>query len=89
VLSPIQTSSGEQPSSSLQVSVILRVLLALASRPGWLVLFLLVLDEGELRLHLLVGGVGLAHLPTLVLPMVGAQWTLRDWTEGPVVPLRV
>jgi hypothetical protein len=48
-----------------------------------------VLDEGELRLHLLVGGVGLAHLPTLVLPMEGVQWTLCNSTEGHVVPLGV
>jgi hypothetical protein len=52
-------------------------------------MFLLVRDEGELRSHKLVVGVGLAHLPTLVLLMEGVQWTLCDWTKGHVVPLRV
>jgi hypothetical protein len=89
VFSPLQTLSGEKPSLSLQLGVVIQVLLTLASRPGWLVLFLLVCDEGELWSHQLVGGVGLAHLPTLVLPMEGAQWTPHDWTEGHVVPLRV
>jgi hypothetical protein len=46
-------------------------------------------DEGKFRSHQLVVGVGLAHLPTLVLLMVGEKWTLRDWTEGPSIPLRV
>jgi hypothetical protein len=78
VLSPLQTLSGVKPSPTLQLDIVLLLLLALASRLGWLVLFLLVRDEGELRSHQLVVGVGLAHLPTLVLPMAGAQWTLRD-----------
>jgi hypothetical protein len=72
VLSPLQTLSAEKPSPILQLDVVLRVLLALASRPGCLVLFLPVHDEGELRSHQRVDGVGLAHLPTLVLPMAGA-----------------
>jgi hypothetical protein len=71
MLSPFQNSSGEKPSLSLQVSFVLRVLLSIASRPGWLVHFLLMQNEGDLRSHQLVGGVGLAHLPTLVLPIVG------------------
>jgi hypothetical protein len=89
MFSPLQILSGEKPSPGPQLDVVLQVILALASRLGWLVLFLLVLVEGGLRLHLLVSGVGLAHLPTLVLPMVGAQWILRDWTEGPIAPFGV
>jgi hypothetical protein len=89
VLSPLQTLSGGKPSPALQLDVVILLLLALALRPGWLVLFILLRDEGELWSHPLVGGVGLAHLPTLVLPMVGAQWTLCDWTKGLVVPLGV
>jgi hypothetical protein len=81
-----QTSLGEKDFPVLQHFVSLRVLLVLVSKPGWLILFLPVLVEGELRLYQLSGGVGLAHLPTLVLPV---QWRLRGWTEGPVVPLRV
>ena len=87
MLSPLQTLSREQPSPSLQVGIVLQVLLALASGPGWLVKFLLVRDEGELRSHQLVDGVGLAHLLTLVLPIARAQWTPHDWTKGPIVPL--
>jgi hypothetical protein len=89
VLSLLQTLSGEKPSFALQICVVLQVLLALDSRPGWLVLFLLVHDEDELRSHQLVDVVGLAHLPSLVLPMAGVQWTLHDWTKGPAVPLGV
>jgi hypothetical protein len=89
VFSLLQTLRGEKPSSVLQVNVVLRVLLAISSRPRWLVLFLLLLVEVKLRLHLLVNRVGLAHLPTLVLLMVGAQWILHDWTEGPIVPIGV
>jgi hypothetical protein len=89
MFSPLPILPGEKPSLALQLGVVLRVLLALASRSGWLVMFLLLLDKGELRLHLLVSGVGLTHLLTLVLPMAGVQWTLRNWTEGPTVPLRV
>jgi hypothetical protein len=89
VLSPLQTWFGEQPSPALKVNVVLRVLLALASGPGWLVLFLPMHDEGELWSHQLVDGVGMAHLPTLILLMAGAQWTLHDWTEGPAIPLGV
>jgi hypothetical protein len=78
VLSPLQTLSRGKPSPTLQLSVVLLLLLSLSSRPGWLVLFLLMHNEGELRSHQLVVRVGLAHFPTLVLPMEGAQWTLRD-----------
>jgi hypothetical protein len=67
----LKTLPGEKPSPILQVKIVLRVLLVLDSRHGCLFLFLLVLIEGELQLHLLVGRVGLAHLPTLVLPMAG------------------
>jgi hypothetical protein len=39
---------------------------------SWVIfLFLLVLIERELQLYQLVSGVGLDHLPTLVLPMAG------------------
>ena len=72
----------------MHISTVLQVLFALASRLGWLVLILLVLVKGEIRLYHLVGGVGLAHLPTQVLLMGGAQWKLCDWTEGIDVPLR-
>jgi hypothetical protein len=75
---PLSIFLGEQPSPALQLGVVLRVLLSLYSRPGWIVLFHLVLNKGEPRLHILADRVGLAHLPTLVLPMAGAQWTLRD-----------
>jgi hypothetical protein len=78
VLSPLQTLSGEKPSPAPQLDVVLRLLLVLSSRPRWLVIFLPRHDEGELRSHQLVDGVGLAHLPTLVLLTVGAQWILRD-----------
>jgi hypothetical protein len=88
VLSHLQDLSGEQPSPTQQLDVVLRLLLALDSRQGWLVLFLPMHDEGELRSHQLVSGVGLAHLPNLVLSTAGTQWILRDWTEEPVVPLR-
>jgi hypothetical protein len=77
MLSLIQMFPGEKPSPVLQICVFLRLHLVLASRPGWRFLFFLVHDEGELRLHQLVNGVGLAHLPTMVLIMVGAQWTLN------------
>jgi hypothetical protein len=89
VLSPLQTLSGEKPSHAPQLGVVILLLLALASRLGWLVLFLPVHDEGELQSHQLVCGVGLACLLTLVLPMAGVEWTLCDWTEGPIVPLGV
>jgi hypothetical protein len=71
-ISLIQTFPREKPSPVLQIYIILQLHLALALRPGWLVMFLLERDEGELCPHQLVGGVGLAHLPTLVLLMVGA-----------------
>jgi len=77
-LSPHQTLSGKKYSSTLQLDAILQVLLILYSKPGWLVLLLLMLIEGELQLHMLVGGVGLAHLPTLVLLMEGAYWRLHN-----------
>jgi hypothetical protein len=64
-----QTLHGEKYFLILQLGVVLQVLLVLVSKPGWLVLFPLVLVEGELRLYQLVSGVGLAHLPTLVLLM--------------------
>ena len=89
MLSPLQTLSGVQPSPSLQLGVVILLLLSLISRPRWLVLFLLVRDEGELRSSQLVVGVGLAHIPTLVLSMTGAQWRLHGWNEGDVVPLIV
>jgi hypothetical protein len=89
VLSHFQTSFGEKPSSDLQVGFVIRLLLALASRIGWLVHFSFVRDKGKLRSHKLVRRVGLTHLPTLFLLMEGAQWALRDWTEGLAVPLRV
>ena len=84
-----QTLYGDQYSPTLQLCIVLQVCLALSSRHGWLVLFLLILIEAELLLYQLVSGFGLAHLPTLVLPMAGVQWTLRHWNEGFVVPLRV
>jgi hypothetical protein len=84
-----QTLLGDKSFPVLQLDVVLQVLLALASRPGWLVLFLLVLVKGEILLYQLIDGVGLAHLPTLVLPMADTQWRLHRWNEGPVVPLRV
>jgi hypothetical protein len=83
-----QNLLGEKYFPVLQLDAALQVLISLASKPGWLVLFPLVLVEGELRLSYLVGGVGLSHFPTLVLPMAGTQWRLHDWTEGLVVPLR-
>jgi hypothetical protein len=89
VISPLQTLSGEKPSPTPQLDVVLQLLLTLSSRPRWLVLFLHVHEEGELQSHQLVCKVGLDHLPTLVLSMVGAQWTIHNWTEGPFVPLRV
>jgi hypothetical protein len=87
MLFPFQTLSEEQPSPALQLGVFLQLLLALTSRPGWLVFFLPVHDEGDLQSHQLVSEVGLAHLQSLVLLMAGVQWTLCDWTEEPVVPL--
>jgi hypothetical protein len=84
-----RTLIGEQSFPILQCCNVLQVCLALASRPSWLVLFILLIVEGKLRLYEKVGGVGLAHLPTLVLPMVGVQLILPNWTEGPIVPLRV
>ena len=72
VFSPLQTFSVEKPFPALQLNIFLRLLLSLALKPRWLVLFLPVHDEGELRSHQLVGGVGMAHLPTLVFPMEGA-----------------
>jgi hypothetical protein len=89
VLSPLQNFSREKPSPALQVGVVLQVLLTLASRPRWFVLFLPMHDEGNLWSHQLVGEVGMTHLPTLVFPMAGAQWALCDWTEETIVPLRV
>jgi hypothetical protein len=89
VLSPLQTLSGEKPSPALHLNIVLLLVLALASRPRWLVLFLLMCDEGELQSHQLIFGVGLAHLLTLVILMAGAQWTLCNLIEGLVVPLRV
>jgi hypothetical protein len=89
VLSPRQTLSGEKCSHALQLNIVLQVLLVLASKLGCIVLFLLLLVEGKLQLHLLIDKVGLAHPPTLVLSMAGAQWRMHDWTEEHVVPLRV
>ena len=57
-----RTFLGERYFHVLHLDTDLKVHLALASRPGWLVLFLLVLVEGELQLYQLVSGVGLAHL---------------------------
>jgi hypothetical protein len=81
-----QTSLGEQAFTVLQHCIALLVPLVLVSKPRWLAMFLPVLIEGELRLYRLSGGVELAHLPILALP---AQWRLRGWTVGLVVPLRV
>jgi hypothetical protein len=72
MLSLLQTFPREKPSPSLQLCVVLQACLALASRPGWIFLFLIDHVEGELRRHHLVGGVGLDHLATLVLLMEGA-----------------
>jgi hypothetical protein len=55
--------------------------------PLWPVVFLLALDEGELRSCHLFFRFGQSHLPTLVLLMVGVHWILRGWIEGPIVPL--
>jgi hypothetical protein len=79
------TSLGEQDFSILQHCVSLLVPLLLVSKPGWIVLFLLVLVKGELRLYQLSSGVELAHLPILALP---GQWRLCGWTVGLVVPLK-
>jgi hypothetical protein len=76
-LSPYQIFSGEESSPTLKLSVVIQVLLVLASKHGWLVLFPLVLIGGELQLHLLGNKVGLVHLPIIVLPMVGVQWILH------------
>jgi hypothetical protein len=51
MLYPLQTLYEEKPSPALQLDIVLRVLIALASRPGWLVLFLPMHDKGEIRLH--------------------------------------
>jgi hypothetical protein len=72
-----RNSLGGKSFPILQLDVVLKELLVLASKPGWLVLFPLVLIEGELRLYHLIGGVGLARLPALVFPMAEAQWRLR------------
>ena len=83
------TSLQERYFPIFQFDVVQKVLLVLASNPGWLVLFPLVLVEGELQLYQLIGGVGLAHLPTLVFPMEEVQWRLHGWTVVPIVPLEV
>ena len=77
VLSLLQTWPREKPSLVMQLYDVLRFHLVLASMPRWIVLFHLMLVKGELRLYQLFCGVGLAHLPTLVLPMVGVQWILH------------
>jgi hypothetical protein len=41
------------------------------SKLGWPVLFPLVRDEDKLRPHALLGGIGMAHPPTIVLLMAG------------------
>jgi hypothetical protein len=84
-----RTLLGGKSFPILQLDVVLQVFLVLASKPGWLVLFPLVLVEGELRLYQLIGGVGLACFLALVFPMVEADWRLCDWTVVLVVPLRV
>jgi hypothetical protein len=81
-----QTSLLEKDFLVLQHCISLQVLLVLVSNPGWLDLFLPMLIEGELRLYQLGGGVGLAHLPILVLLV---QWRLCSWIVGLVVPLEV
>jgi hypothetical protein len=73
-----QNLLGDKSFPVLQLNATLQVLLVLALNPGWLVLFPFVLVKGELRLSQLVDGFGLAHLPTLVLPMIEAQWRMRD-----------
>jgi hypothetical protein len=72
MLSPLRAWCGGHPSPTSQLDVSLPLPVALASGPPWLVLSLLTLDEGEIRSHHLFCGVGQAHLPTLVLLMVGA-----------------
>jgi hypothetical protein len=54
----------------------------LASGPLWPVHFLPALDEGEIQSRQLFCGVGQAHLPTLVILVVGALWALCGWSEG-------
>jgi hypothetical protein len=71
----------------VQPNVALPFLLGLVSGPLWPSLSHIFLDKGELRSHQLVYGVGKAHIPTLVLLMVGAQWILHGWIEGPIIPL--
>jgi len=60
------------PFPTVQLDVALSLPLVLSSGPLWPILFLPVHDEGELRSHQLVCGVGQAHIPTMVLLMVGA-----------------
>jgi hypothetical protein len=60
----------------LQLDDVLQVLPVLVSKPGCLVLFSLVLIEGELQLYQRTGGVELVHIPVLVFPMAEAQLRL-------------
>jgi hypothetical protein len=87
MLSPLRAWCGGHPSPAAQLGIDISFPLVLSSGPPWPILSLLALNEGELRSHQLFCRVGQAHLPTLVLLMVGAQWILHDWNEGPVVPL--
>jgi hypothetical protein len=87
VLSLLQTWLEVPLSPFVQPNISLPFILVLSTGPLWSVISLLVLDEGGLRSHQLVYGVGQAHLPTLVLLMEGVQWILHSWSEGPIVPL--
>jgi hypothetical protein len=89
MLSPLQNWCGGHPSPTAKLNIALPLPVVLVSGPPWHVLSLLGLDEGELRSHQLFYEVGKAHLPNLVLLMAGAQKILRDWIEGPTVPLLV
>jgi hypothetical protein len=77
------------PSPVVQSCIALRLPHVLSLRSLWPVSFLPTCNEGKLQSHQLFCGVGQAHLPTLVLLMVGAQWTLCCRIEGPARPLLV
>jgi hypothetical protein len=84
-----QTSLGDKFFPIRKLDVVLQVLLVLVPKPGWLVLFYLVLIEGKLRLYQRDGGFGMAHLPVLVFSMTEVQWGLHDWTVVPTALLGV
>jgi hypothetical protein len=89
VLSPLQTWCGDHPSPTVQLNISLPFPVVLASGPSCPVLSVLALDEGEIWSHQLFCGVGKVHPQTLVFPMVGVQWILHGWSEGPTIPLLV